>query len=195
MFRAFLAFVLMSVLLFRVGEAQAQRGSDEWQVGYYSPFLTNVGGSLSYLHGLREWKPDSLNGRKSTHCIRLESQVAYFAQPGVAHNVLLNPGVEYRWRGMSRFFLSASVSTGYLLTLQRQEGSVNLASGEVTYTSRPVHSFLPSISAGCGVEPKKMLGFYFKVLYGRQISQSEGMGFLGLSTGVIITMHSKNRKP
>lgn len=194
MFRPFLAILLMTVLLLRE-ECRAQRGSDEWQVGYYSPYVTNVGGSLGYLHGLREWQPDSLRGRRSTHRIALESQVAYFAQPGVAHNVLLNPGVEYRWQGASRFFLSASVSTGYLLILQRQEGSVNLASGEVTYTNRSIHSFLPSISAGCGVEPKKVLGFYFKVFYGRQIGQEEGVGFLGLSTGLTIRMKSKSRLP
>jgi hypothetical protein len=190
MFRPFLTVVLMSVLLFR-GGAWAQGTPGEWHVGYFSPFLTNVGISLGYEHELRKWQPDSLSGRKSTHRIGFASQVGYFHQFGVAHNVLLNPGVSYRWRGRSRFFLSTAIGTGYLLSLQRQDGSVNLATGDVSYRSLPLSYFLPNVSVGCGVEPKRVLGFYFNVFYGRQISQDDGVGFLGLSTGVIVLMRSK----
>lgn len=165
----------------------AQERNIEWQVGYFVPYFSNNGGTLGCAIDLKIFGENSNESGKSKKSLQLLQQLGYFAQTNVSHNVLLNPELVYRWNKLDkRFFLSSSVGAGYLLAFQRQDGTLNLATGETDYRYDNLNYFLPTINLGLGVDPKKHLGFFFKASYGRKLStQNENAAFVGLSTGLI----------
>jgi hypothetical protein len=171
----------------------AQNNNKEWQVGYFAPYISNMGGTVGYAFDLRELEDNSTEQRKSKHRLQVLTQLGYFTQANVSQNFLLNPELVYRWNKLDkRFFLTSSVGTGYLLSFQRQDGSLNLGTGETDYRYDALNYFLPSSNIGLGVDPKKHLGFYFKATYGRKLSiQNANAAFVGISTGLIVTFNSK----
>ncbi len=168
----------------------AQTGKGEWQAGYFAPYLSHVGGMLGLALDLKEMGTPS--GQGSTKRLQLLSQLGYFTQVNVSKNILLQPDLVYKWNKQdSRFFLSAGVGAGYLLEFQRQEGTLDLASGEIDYRYKALHYFLPSLNAGLGLEPKKHFGFYLKATYGRKMAaQNAHAAFAALSAGLIFKFNS-----
>ena len=78
-----------------------------------------------------------------------------------------------------------SIGAGYLLARQKQGGTVNLGTGEIEDDVESLHYFLPTVNAGFRLIPKKKVGYYFKLFYGRKITgQQEDSVFFGLETGV-----------
>jgi hypothetical protein len=162
----------------------------EWQVGYFAPYLSNLGGTVGYVFDLKELGEDSNEQRKNQQRLQLLTQLGYFTQTNVSQNILLNPELVYRWNKLDkRFFLTSSVGAGYLLSFQRQDGTLNLATGETDYRYEAQNYFLPTLNLGLGVTTKKHLGFYFKTTYGRKLStQNANAGFVGISTGLILKL-------
>lgn len=81
---------------------------------------------------------------------------------------------------------------GYLLAFQRQDGSLNLGTGEIDYRYDASNYLLTTLNIGLGVAPKKHLGYYFKATHGRKLSiQNANAAFVGISTGLIVTFNSK----
>lgn len=185
-----LLFVFTCLVSFSV---VAQKKEVEWQVGYFAPYLSNVGGTVGCAFDLKELGENSKEQRKNKQRLQLLTQLGYFAQTNVSQNILLNPELVYRWNKLDkRFFLTSSVGTAYLLTFQRQEGSLNLGTGETDYRSEVLNYFLPTLNIGFGVAPKNSLGFYFKTTYGRKLSsQNANAGFVGISTGLILKFNDK----
>ncbi|MFN4000346.1 hypothetical protein [Algoriphagus sp.] len=187
-------FLLFFVFTYLVSSALvAQNSNKEWQVGYFAPYLSNMGGTVGYAFDLKELGDNSTEQRKSKQRLQILTQLGYFAQTNVSHNFLLNPELVYRWnKSDKRFFLTSSVGLGYLLAFQRQDGTLNLGTGKIIYRYDDLHYFLPSLNIGLGVDPKKHLGFYFKATYGRKLSiQNANAAFVGISTGLIVTFNSK----
>lgn len=110
--------------------------------------------------------------------------------------MLFNPEVLYQWQKRDkRFFLLAALGTGYLLTFKKEDGILNLGTGEIEYSYKQLHSFVPNISLGFGVAPRKAFGFYFKAYYGRQLRfDAVNTAFIGLSTGILIHLKYKNER-
>lgn len=171
----------------------AQRTNFEWQVGYFAPYLSNMGGIMGCAFDLKELGVDSTEQRVSKHRLQVLTQLGYFAQANVSQNISLNPEWVYRYNKLDkRFFLFASVGTGYLLSFQSQDGLLNLGTGEIDYRYEALNYFLPTLNMGLGVDPKKRLGFYFKATYGRKLStQNANAGFFSLSSGLILKINSK----
>ncbi len=161
----------------------AQKRDVEWLVGYFAPYLSNVGGTVGCTFDLKELGRDSKKQK-----LQLSTQLSYFAQADVSQNLLLNSELVYRWNKQNqRFFLTYSLGAGYLLSFQRQEGTLNLGTGEIDYRNETLHYFLPTLNMGLGVAPKKCLGFYTKATYGRKLStQNANAAFLGITIGLIL---------
>lgn len=171
----------------------AQKKDLEWQLGYFTPYLSNMGGTVGCAFDLKELGEDSREQRKSKQRLQLLTQLGYFTQTNVSHNILLNPEWVYKLNRLNkRFFLTSSVGTGYLLAFQRQDGALNLGTGEIDYRYEALNYFLPTLNIGFGVDPKKHLGFYFKTSYGRKLSaQNANAGFFAISSGLILTFNAK----
>ncbi len=178
------------------GNLFAQKAPNTLQVGYFGPYFTNVGGTVGYAFTLKTWEKTSANKRSKTHSLQLLPQVGYYHQPRVSHNLLFNPEVSYQWQKRDkRFFLLAAVGTGYLLTFKKQDGIINLGTGDIDYRYKQLHSFVPNISLGFGVAPCKTISFYFKAYYGRQLRfDAVNTAFIGLSTGILIHLKYKKEK-
>ena len=173
----------------------AQNNNKEWQVGYIAPYISNRGGTVGYAFDLKELGDHSTEKRQGRQRLQFLSQLGYFTQPNVSRNLLFNPELVYRWnKSDKRFFLTSSVGAGYLLSFQRQVGTLNLGTGEIDYRYDALNYFLPTLNLGLRVEPKKHLGFSFKVSYGRKLStQNVNAAFVGLSTGLIAKFNSKKK--
>jgi hypothetical protein len=187
-------YILLSVFIcFIASFVLAQRKDIEWQVGYFAPYLSNMGGTLGCAFDLKEIGEDSKEQRKSKQRLQLLTQLGYFAQTNVSHNILLNPELVYSWNKLDkRLFLTSSVGAGYLLSFQKQDGSLNLGTGETDYRYEARNYFLPTLNIGLGVDPKKLLGFYFKTSYGRKLSTlNANAGFFAISMGLILKFNSK----
>jgi hypothetical protein len=188
------AYILLSIFTCLVSSSVVSQRSDfEWQVGYFNPYLTNMGGIFGCAFDLKELGENSKEQRKSKQKLQLSTQLGYFTQTNVSQNILLNPELVYKWNKIDkRFFLSSSVGAGYLLAFQRQDGTLNLGTGETDYRYEALSYFLPTLNIGFGVDPKKHLGFYFKTSYGRKFNtQNANAGFLAISTGLILKFDSK----
>ena len=187
-------YILLSVCTCLVSLAVvAQKRNMEWQLGYIAPYLSNMGGTVGCSFDLKELGVDATEKRKTTQRLQLLTQLGYFLQTNVSQNLLLIPELVYRWnKADKRFFLTSSVGAGYLRSFQRQDGTLNLGTGEIDYRYDALNYFLPTLNVGLGVEPKKLLGFYFKATYGQKLNaQNEDNAFLGVSTGLILKFSSK----
>jgi hypothetical protein len=168
--------------------AIAQKKAIEWQVGYIAPYLVNVGGTTGVAIDINDF-----NNKKYCHRLQFLSQLGYFSQFNIAHNLLVNPEIVYKLnRTGKRLFLSSSFGFGYLLSFQKQDGTLNLGTGEIDYRYEALNYFLPTLNIGLGVDPKKHLGFYFKTTYGRKLStQNANASFFAISAGLVLMFNSK----
>jgi hypothetical protein len=178
------------------GNLFAQKADNALLAGYFGPYFTNVGGTVGYAFTLKTWEKTSANKRSKRHSLQLLPQVGYYHQPRVSHNVLFNPEVSYQWQKLDkRFCLLAAVGTAYQLTFKKEDGILNLGTGDIDYKYKQLHSFVPNISLGFGVTPRKAIGFYFKAYYGRQLRfDAVNTAFIGLSTGILINLKYKNER-
>jgi outer membrane receptor protein involved in Fe transport len=164
-----------------LGLCFARPASAQLQVGYFAPWLTNVGGTVGYAFA---WKDGA------QHQLQVLPQLSYFSQLQVSSNVMLHPELVYRRGGAERrFYWSSSVGAGYLLSLQRQDGTVDLGSGDLTHRTVSLHHFVPSVGLGLGLAPRKRLGYYLKASYGRSFrANAENAAFYGLSAGLVFQL-------
>jgi hypothetical protein len=188
-------YILLSVFIgVMCSVAVAQNNNKEWQVGYFAPYISNMGCIVGYAFDLKELGDNPNEKRKNKQHLQILTQFGYFTQTNVSQNFLLNPELVYRWnKSDKRFFLTSSLGAAYLLAFQRQDGTLNLGTGGIEYRYDALNYFLPTLNLGLGVEPKKHLGIFFKATYGRKLSvQNANAVFVGLSTGLIIKFHLKN---
>jgi len=186
---------LSSLILISINfQLVAQKKDAEIQIGYFAPYITNIGGSIGFAFELKKWETTSTSNRIKLHRLQLLSQLSYFNHPGVTNNIFFNPEIIYKWRKSNkRFYLASSIGTGYLLSSQRQEGKLNLATGNLDYQNELRNYFAPNINLGFGVDPLKNIGFYFKTLYGRKFTMgADNAAFFGVSLGILIKIKSKN---
>lgn len=162
------------------GFTSAQMPLPEWQVGYSAPYLTNIGATIGAAWELK-------NGNEKVN-LQLLLPLTYFVQPNVSNNFFFNPEVGYRWQVREgRFFLTPAVGLGYLLSMQRQDGVLNLATGTLDYRYVALHQYIPNANLSLGIAPKKHLGFFLKTTYGVVLSsQTSNTAFWGLSAGVLV---------
>jgi hypothetical protein len=170
----------------------AQEHNTSFQLGYFAPYLTGVGGTFGCTFDLKSPKLGADGKGAWLHVLQFAPQLGYFTQLNVSHNVVINPELVYRFKKADkRFFVFSSIGTGYLWSLQRQEGTLNLGTGEMDYQNAAQNFFLPNINVGLGMEPKNAIGFFFKTTYGRKISSSlPNSAFFGLSAGIILRLKS-----
>ena len=180
-------------LLITTGATQAQNRSGELQIGYFAPYVVNMGATVGYSIDLKKWEKTAVKKRNKVNCLQLLTQISYFGQINTSNNILLNPELSYKWSKQGkRVYLTSSIGTGYLFSIQKQEGAVNLSNGDIDYKNSVQQYFLPSLNLGFGVAPRKSIGFYFKASYGRKLSPKHAdSGFLALSTGITIKIIHK----
>jgi hypothetical protein len=187
-------FILAAFLLYVPYSVVAQKRINEWQLGYLAPYLTNTGVTAGWAFDLKEFGKNSIEQRKTVNRLQLLTQLGYFTQINVSKNIFLNPEMVYKWKKLDkRFFLTSSFGAGYLRSFQRQDGTLNLATGELDYRNEILNYFLPNLNVGFGLDAKKHLGFYLKSTYGRKVSmQNANAAFWAISTGLIVKINSKD---
>jgi hypothetical protein len=173
---------------------QAQKQDIAWQFGYTAPYLTQSGATLGLASDIQAFTGNPDDKPHIVRRLQVLTQVGYFAQINVSQNLLLNPELVYRRNVMNkRFYLSSSLGLGYLLSFQKRAGILNLATGETKYQRDALQYFLPNLNLCFGLDPKKNLGYYFKVYYGRKISAEHTQAaFFGLATGIVFKFPSKH---
>lgn len=165
-----------------------ERRNRQLHIGYFAPYLTHIGGTLGYTFDVKKLKDNPLEPRKSNHRFQFATQISYSIQRSVSQNLFFHPELVYRWnRFDKRFFLSSSIGTGYLLSFQKQNGSLNLGTGQIDYRYEAINYFLPTLNLGFGLDPKTHFGFYFRTNFGNMLSvQNARSTFFGISSGVIV---------
>lgn len=181
-------YLLPLILIFHTSVSSiAQNESSNWELGVIAPYFSSFGGSIGYSFDLKQSEKQDVT---TSYRIGLLSQVSYFAQQGVAKNVLLNPELFYKWSVIDKkMFLLSSVGMAYLLSLNRREGSLSLASGKIEYTYEGLHFWLPTINLGFGFDPKRYVGFMFKASYGYKVGlRNANESFFAISSGIILKL-------
>lgn len=183
---------LLVLLLLAALPLAAQVRVTGFHAGYYTPLFTQPGLVLGLSAEGRPPADHTTDGRPRVHHFAIVPQVAYFRQAPVAHHLMLQPEWTYRrQRPGKRFHWTAAAGTGYLWRQQRTEGTLDLATGNMTYRSEAQHAFVPTLHLGLGVSPERRLGFYARGFYGWTFPGGDRRAaFLGLSTGILW-----NRKP
>jgi hypothetical protein len=170
----------------------AQSRSFELQVGYVTPFLLHQGASL----GLAMAWPGAQApqaGMQPTHALYWLPQVSYFRQRQVSQQILLDPGLQYRWHPKAGpFYLSASLGAGYLLSWQKQSGRLNLATGQLDHQTETQSFFVPTLGLGLGLAARKRLGFYLQAAIGQQLGANPA-AFANLAVG--LSFHLNHSHP
>lgn len=151
-------------------------------MGYFSPYFTQTGVSLAYAQALRG--PGGLGN--GAHRLLWLTELSFFSQRQVAQQLLLNPALAYHWHpGAQPFYLSAALGSAYQGARQRQSGSLNLATGEMSYTHAWRHAFVPNLQLGAGMSGAGRLGGYLKITYGSQRGwENAPAPFLALTAGI-----------
>ncbi len=160
-------------------------------VGYFAPYGTHIGLKVGTSLGGKDWKSNTQNEINRLHTIKINPQVGYFMQLNVQKNILFNVEFEYRTHSSNRsFYPLVSVGMGYLAGFQRQDGTVNLGTGEIDHNIKTIHHFVPTINLGFGRTPQQKFGYYFKLFYGSKISTVYA-AFFGAELGVIFHIIKK----
>ena len=185
--------ITFTYLIFLANYSMGQANSNTLSIGYYAPYGIQFGAKLGASFTLKNWDKESESSRVSK--LSVQPQISYFVFPDVQHNVLLNNEIVYSLHKVDkRFFPMVSVGTGYLLAIQNTDGSVNLATGDISNNTETLHYFLPTFNLGFGIAPKKSIGFYTKAFYGHKIgSISENEAFFGIDLGILIQLQKRNQ--
>jgi len=176
------------------GEATAQKDTVAVSFGYFAPYGVQVGGKTGLSFNLKSWTVERENRSNKIRKIDVSPQVGYFFFPGVQNNLLLNCDVAYSVaKSGARVVPIASIGLGYLLARQRQEGTVNLATGELKQDVKTLHYFTPTVNAGFAVSTKRSMSYFMKAFYGRKIGfQQEDASFFGLELGLSVKLKREN---
>lgn len=183
--------ILILLFFFSLNPLSAftQERLKEYRIGYFAPFFSNYGGSLEGVFNLTISEKQSFK-----HSLQVSIQLGCFGQRGVSFNSILNPELIYRLnRPGKRFFIQSSIGNAYLLSFQKQDGVLNLSTGNLDYRHVSQHFYLPNLNVGFGIAPRNFLGLFFKATYGRTIGiRNLDSAFFAISTGLVI--HISNNK-
>ncbi len=170
-----------------------QERSTELSVGYFAPYGLQFGGKIGASFNYKQWKLNAEDGAAPIHKLNINPQLGYFVNPDVQQNVLFNTELSYqRKKANKRFAPIAALGLGYLLAFQQLGGTVNLANGQIHTEKETLHYFTPTLNLGFEVEPKKSIGYYFKLFYGRKFgAQRVDSSIFGVEFGMLLKMKKK----
>lgn len=177
--------ILLLLLIFSFNnELLAQNKDKILTFGYFAPYAVQVGGKLGLALEMTNWESGKAKKTKINH-LEIHPQIGYFTFPNVQNNLLIQTDINYRrHQANKKLYPIAGISLAYLLSSQKVDGAVDLATGTISPQRRGLHYFVPSVHLGIRKVPKKRLGYYGKVFYGQKMSpQVEGAGFWGLELG------------
>lgn len=191
MLRTSLLFSLLFLLVFRVS---AQKDDPTLSLGYFAPYGVQFGAKGTASFHLKDWHHKTSNDSTKTQQLNISPGIGYFVFPSVQRNYLLNVETIYQLRNSTkRFTPMASIGIGYLLSRQKLGGSVNLATGDITYDVETLHHFLPTLNIGFNIVPRKTIGYYLKGFFGRKFTADRAnSSFFGLETGLTWYLKRKN---
>lgn len=163
-------------------------------VGYFAPYGVQYGAKAGITIPWKNWESEKKEDQFRTYNVTIDPQIGYFTYPKVQNNFLINMDLAIHTRkNDKRFSPMASVGIGYLLGLQKQDGTVNLATGEINFETNTLHYFVPTVNLGFDISSKKSLGFYFKGFFGRKIIRElKDSSFFGAEAGITFNIHQKN---
>lgn len=181
-------FLVIVFLVSHMPAFAAQQEGGGFELGYFAPYFSNYGFSTAYMFGLRKQEIQPEQQIDKQRFVYFSVGLSYFVQRHVYRQALLLPEIVFaRIRPTRKLSLMPSLGAGYLLSFQKQEGSLNLASGEIEYRNELTQAFLPQIAIKLSYRWRPGLGFYLKPFYGRNFRfQGPHAGFFGLSAGLSI---------
>lgn len=190
-FRCILFTLLLAACSPRVACAQNQ--GPEVQVAYVAPFLSQSGGSLGAAFQVHSNDRIGRKGRTQIQSIKILPQFTYFRQREASTNFFFHPELVYKLQKQNgRSYLLASLGVGYLATFQRQEGRLDLGSGEIEYDRELLHGFFSGLNAGIGVDLRANFGLFVKATYGRAWRfGTPNTAFFGATVGAQFTLKAK----
>lgn len=184
--------LLLLLLLFGNTALRAQSPEAEIQIGYIAPFGTHIGAFAGYASALKN--RDSVPTGRQQWWWQLQG--GYFMQHNVSNTVFMHPELQMRKKwAEGRFCFFISVGSSFFYTIRKQEGTLDLANGKVSYQKEGEAYIVPRLSLGVGSVPRKRWGGFFRVSYGRQWGINEtNQAFFGGAAGIILSTH-QNHNP
>lgn len=176
-------FVLLALGSFQ--RALAQMENKAVNIGFYLPYFTQPGVKTGMSIPIKYWeqkKTDSII--KQRHWV-VSPQLSYFTRPNNSHNFSISAEAGYKMKKkLKAFYHIPAFSLGYLLSLTKTEGSVNLGTGELEHSTETYHYFLPVVHYEFGWQTQKQTAYFLKFYLGRKIGgPSEDSGFFGSEIG------------
>ncbi len=177
-------------ILLKCSATMAQDKAIPIDIGYFAPYVLQVGGKIGTSFELKNWKPQDETEKQIIHSLSISPQIGYFFNPNIQRNFLINTELVYkRKKSPTKIYPTASIGLGYMLGVQQQDGAVNLATGKIEKNTKSINYFVPTLNIGFAKDPKKILGYYFKASYGRRIStEVEDSALFGLELGLRINL-------
>lgn len=187
------ALILLLAVIFSSAQVKGQEKDMVLTAGYFAPYGIQFGAKVGASVNWKSWEAEAKGDRQRIQRLNINPQLSYFVFPNVQRNILTNVELVYQTnRSDKRFRPMASVGLGYLLAWQRQDGTVNLSNGDITFNSETLHYFAPTLNIGFDVIPKKQIGYYLKGFYGRKFTSQEGnTALFGLELGLTYTINKK----
>ncbi len=152
-------------------------------ISYYGPYAIQAGARIGASFHLKNlYQSESPKQRT----LSLQPQLGYFAQSDLNRNYIIETDLVYTRRRANRSsYLAPAIGLAYLLSTENVEGRVNLGSGQITQIKEHYHHLVPMLSLEYGKVPKRYVGYFFKVFYGRKISQQlRPVTFPGVELGL-----------
>ena len=163
--------------------------------GYYAPYGIQAGINVGTTFKIHNFIKESETENSKVRALYLNPQIAYFENPDIQKNIFLNTELVYaRKKSAHSFAPFASVGMGYMLSVQRYDGTVSLSDGKMEFNTKALHQFVPTVNLGFRKDPKGLLGYYFKLFYGHKLfSTGEGSALFGLELGLVFNF-KKDKK-
>lgn len=121
----------------------------------------------------------SFNSEGGYKGLFLSPQLAYFVNPEINNNFLLNVEFGYKTQKPGKTFYSAfSIGSGYKLQSYIKSVNVDLGSGDLSQNRELRHYFVPTINYEFGMAFRKSTGWYSKLTYGHEYLGAEGTSMI-----------------
>ncbi len=164
------------------------------QVGYFAPYGTQYGARIGTNILIKHWLEKTKRNENRSHTLSITPRIGYFVNPNIQKNYSLDANLVYRWYKQNHaIHPKIGLSAGYLNSLQNTDGTLSLSDGTITYNTRTLNSFIPTINIGFEKNRKTFIGYYISLFYGKKITAQEvNSAFFGAEIGISFNFKNKN---
>jgi len=180
--------------------AQTNKRHVPISIGIYAPYGTQPGGNIGTHIDLKEWETEKISKEKTyinSKKLFFSPQLGIFVRPKNHTSYILNVDIGYRMkRSNRRIYIAPSLGLGYILENRILGKTIDLSNGNNIDKDKELrHLLLPTLNFEISKEPKKQVGWFLKLSYGRKISsQIEDSAFTSLELGIKFNLQLGSEK-